>query len=69
MFLPPEVSVDKVTHAYDLAERHGDFESLVELCNDPQHGSESRTRFFLQKYEEKFAFALYRYYLAEGKSP
>ncbi|KAK4705783.1 hypothetical protein P7C70_g405, partial [Phenoliferia sp. Uapishka_3] len=62
------VSIGKVTHAYDLAERYQDFKSLVELCNDSKHGSISRTRFFLQKYSEKFAFELYQFYVRMGST-
>ncbi|KAM0753804.1 methyltransferase type 11 [Meredithblackwellia eburnea MCA 4105] len=65
-FIRTLVSIGKVTHAFDLAERFRDFRSLVELCNDPEHGSKQRTRFFLQKYSEAFAVELYQYYVEKG---
>lgn len=66
-FIRTLVSIGKVTHAYELAERFGDFHSLVELCNDPTHGSVPRTRFFLQKYGDAFAFELYQFYIEKGQ--
>jgi nuclear pore complex protein Nup133 len=62
------VTIDHVKAAYELAERHRDFRSLVELCNDPQHGSTSRIRVLLEKYGEEFAFALYHFYVEQGES-
>lgn len=59
--------LDKVSHAYELAERHADFRSLVELCNDPTNGSDSRTRFFIEKYAADFAFELYRFLVEMGR--
>ncbi|KAL8293054.1 hypothetical protein RQP46_000748 [Phenoliferia psychrophenolica] len=61
------VSIGKVPHAYELAERYHDFRSLVELCNHAQHGSEKNTRNFLAKYAEAFAFELYQYYVENGR--
>lgn len=52
--------------AYDLAERYRDFKSLVALCNDPQIGSTVRVGFYIDKYKQDFAFALYQYYLEQG---
>mgnify|MGYP001606326282 FL=1 len=60
------VSIDKVSQAYELAERYRDFRSLVELCNDAQHGSEVRVRSFMKKYAEEFAFALYQFLVEKG---
>ncbi|GAA5885246.1 hypothetical protein JCM6882_009536 [Rhodosporidiobolus microsporus] len=61
------VSIGKVPAAFQLAERHGDFDSLVELANDKAHGSKSKVKLFLDKYGEEFAFPLYRYYLQQGQ--
>ncbi|KAI5479591.1 nuclear pore complex protein Nup133 [Pseudohyphozyma bogoriensis] len=66
-FIRTLVSIGKVTNAYDLAERYRDFRSLVELCNDGQHGSPGRIRLFMQKYSEEFAFALYHFYVEKGQ--
>jgi hypothetical protein len=51
-----------------LAERFGDFRSLVELCNDPHVGSPARLQFFLEKYREAFATVLYQWYIEKGMS-
>lgn len=61
------VSIDKVKQAYELAERHRDFRSLVGLCNDPVHGSTTRIRSLMEKYGEEFAFALYHFYVEKGE--
>lgn len=53
--------------AFELGERHGDFESLVRLANDPAHGSSARISAYLDRYGREFAFPLYEYYLAERK--
>jgi nuclear pore complex protein Nup133 len=60
------VSIDKVTHAYELAERHRDFTSLVTLSHSPLHGSPQRIQFFIHKYDQDFAFEFFRY-LVEAK--
>ncbi|GAA6029226.1 hypothetical protein JCM8097_003577 [Rhodosporidiobolus ruineniae] len=62
------VSIGKVPSAFQLAEQHRDFDSLVELANDPSHGSRSKVKLFLDKYREEFAFPLYRFYLAQGQT-
>jgi nuclear pore complex protein Nup133 len=61
------VTVGKVNHAYELAERHRDFRALVELCNHPQHGSRQRIQFFMDKYREEFAFSLYQFYIEKSE--
>ncbi|KDE03357.1 hypothetical protein MVLG_06163 [Microbotryum lychnidis-dioicae p1A1 Lamole] len=66
-FVKMLVNIGKVTHAYELAERHRDFRSLVELCTDPRRGSPARTDFFLRKYAQEFAFPLYQFYIEKGQ--
>ncbi|GAA5919787.1 hypothetical protein JCM1841_005860 [Sporobolomyces salmonicolor] len=66
-FIRTLVSIDKVSSAFELAERHRDFRSLVELSTDEAHGSPSRVRLFLDKYAEDFAFPLYQFYLEKGQ--
>ncbi|GAA5848319.1 hypothetical protein JCM8547_004477 [Rhodosporidiobolus lusitaniae] len=61
------VAIGKVPAAFQLAEKHRDFDSLVELANDSQHGSRSKVKLFLDKYAKEFAFPLYRFYLAQGQ--
>lgn len=60
------VAIGKVAAAYELGERHRDFESLVHLSNDPTHGSPLRIRSYLDQYRRDFAFPLYRFYLDQG---
>ncbi|GAA6061596.1 hypothetical protein JCM10212_000904 [Sporobolomyces blumeae] len=66
-FLKTLVSIGKVSSAYELAERHRDFRSLVELSTDLKHGSDFKVRSFLDKYQKEFAFPLYEYYLENGQ--
>ncbi|GAA5863802.1 hypothetical protein JCM1840_005771 [Sporobolomyces johnsonii] len=66
-FIRTLVSIDKVSSAFELAERHRDFRSLVELSTDEAHGSQSRVRLFLDKYAQDFAFPLYQFYLEKGQ--
>ncbi|KAJ8295370.1 Nucleoporin nup132 [Rhodotorula toruloides] len=42
-FIRMLVAIGKVAAAYELGERHRDFDSLVHLSNDPTHGSSSRS--------------------------
>ncbi|EMS25130.1 nuclear pore complex subunit Nup133, putative [Rhodotorula toruloides NP11] len=42
-FIRMLVAIGKVAAAYELGERHHDFDSLVHLSNDPTHGSSSRS--------------------------
>lgn len=53
--------------SYDLAERYRDFKSLVLLCNDAKVGSPARITFFMDKYKQDFAFALYQFYLDNNR--
>lgn len=66
--LPLSVLIGKVPAAFQLAEKHRDFDSLVELANAPNHGSASKVKLFLDKYGKEFAFPLYRFYLQHGAS-
>ncbi|GAA5966313.1 hypothetical protein JCM3765_005253 [Sporobolomyces pararoseus] len=67
-FIKTLVSIDKVPAAFELAERHEDFRSLVELSTDAKHGSISQVRSFLDEYGADFAFPLYEYYLEKGQT-
>ncbi|GAA6004642.1 hypothetical protein JCM10207_000965 [Rhodosporidiobolus poonsookiae] len=60
------VSVGKVPAAFQLAEQHHDFSSLVELALDATHGSPAKVKRFLDDYADAFAFPLYRFYLDKG---
>ncbi|GAA5875605.1 hypothetical protein JCM3774_006115 [Rhodotorula dairenensis] len=59
------VSNDQVSAAFQVAERHRDFESLVRLATDPKHGSRARINGYLDTHGREFAFPLYTFYLAE----
>ncbi|GAA5979128.1 hypothetical protein JCM11641_008435 [Rhodosporidiobolus odoratus] len=61
------VSVGAVPAAFQLAEKHRDFVSLVELANDPSHGSRAKVNLFLDTYAEEFAFPLYQFYQRQGQ--
>ncbi|GAA5989361.1 hypothetical protein JCM10908_001278 [Rhodotorula pacifica] len=60
------VSNEQVSAAFQVAERHRDFESLVRLSNDPKHGSKARVNGYLDAHGRDFAFPLYTFYQAEG---
>lgn len=66
LVLPSTVRLSRGNAAYDLAERYRDFRSLVVLCNDASLGSPARIHFYIQKYKEDFAYALYDWYLETG---
>ncbi|ADV23780.1 Hypothetical protein CGB_H0250C [Cryptococcus gattii WM276] len=66
----PLVSVDRISEAYELAEHHHDFPTLVMLCNDPIAGQgkgDSRMQVYIEKFGEDFAFELYRWYIDQGQ--
>ncbi|WVO24839.1 uncharacterized protein IAS62_006218 [Cryptococcus decagattii] len=66
----PLVSVDRISEAYELAEHHHDFPTLVMLCNDPIAGQgkgDSRIQVYIEKFGEDFAFELYRWYIDQGQ--
>ncbi|OWZ65412.1 hypothetical protein AYX14_06233 [Cryptococcus neoformans] len=66
----PLVSVDRISEAYELAEHHHDFPTLVMLCNDPVAGQgkgDSRIQIYIEKFGEDFAFELYRWYIDQGQ--
>ncbi|GAA5905117.1 Nup133p [Sporobolomyces salmoneus] len=67
-FIKTLVSIEKISAAFELAERHSDFRSLVELSTDLRHGSLPKVRSFLDKYGKEFAFPLYEYYLEQGQT-
>jgi hypothetical protein len=62
------VNIGRHSHAFSLAERHTDFKTLVELCQDPLIGSSAKTAHFIEKYKETFAFALFDWLVEKGAS-
>ena len=61
----PLVVIDKADFAFDLAERHGAFRILTELCTSPV-GDSHRIKYYLDTYKEAFAFELYKWYVENG---
>lgn len=61
------MTIGRSDRAFALAERHRDFRTLTELCNEPTvGGSNSRIQYYLQKYRQAFAFELYQWYIEQG---
>ncbi|PWN32120.1 uncharacterized protein FA14DRAFT_162371 [Meira miltonrushii] len=62
-FLLPLRSIGRGDRAFNLAEQHKDFETLTELCCSlSKEQRVARIRFYLNKYGQAFAGALYTYY-------
>ncbi|OCF44072.1 hypothetical protein I317_02025 [Kwoniella heveanensis CBS 569] len=65
----PLVGIDRVSEAYELAENHTDFLTLVVLCHDPQAGSNpARLQTYIERFGEEFAFVLYQWYIDQGQA-
>jgi hypothetical protein len=58
--------------AFNLAERYRDFQSLASLCHKEavypvdENPSIGRIQYYLDKFKEEFATALYRWYIEQG---
>ncbi|CAO1636727.1 unnamed protein product [Sympodiomycopsis kandeliae] len=62
--LKPLVVIGRADRAFNLAERHGDFRTLTELCVDPSTGNpEGQIQYYLRRYGKPFAFELFQYYV------
>ena len=61
------VPIGRSNHAYILAEKHEDFRTLVELCQNPVYGSAAKTEHYIQKYQKDFAFSLYQWLVEKGE--
>lgn len=57
---------DRVSVAFELAEKYKDFNSLVQLCFNSSTASE-KIQYFMTKYLEEFAFALYDHLVQENR--
>ncbi|EPQ30426.1 uncharacterized protein PFL1_01952 [Pseudozyma flocculosa PF-1] len=69
LFVHPLFDLGRTERAMALAERHGDFRTLTELCNDASLGrSEARIEHYLEKYREAFAFELYGWMVERGQT-
>ena len=57
-----------MSEAYDLAENHSDFPTLVYLCHDPVAGKGSaQIQIYIERFGEEFAFVLYQWYIDQGE--
>ncbi|KAK4686173.1 hypothetical protein P7C73_g3957, partial [Tremellales sp. Uapishka_1] len=64
----PLVGIDRVAQAYELAEHHSDFPTLVYLCNDPVAGTgPARIQSYIERFGQEFAFVLYQWYIDQGQ--
>ncbi|KAK8861724.1 hypothetical protein IAR55_002547 [Kwoniella newhampshirensis] len=64
----PLVGIDRVPEAYELAEHHSDYLTLVVLCHDPVAGTGSaRVQSYIERFGEDFAFVLYQWYIDQGQ--
>ncbi|WVF65992.1 hypothetical protein IAT40_000730 [Kwoniella sp. CBS 6097] len=65
----PLVGIDRVSEAFELAENHTDFLTLVALCHDPQAGANpARLQTYIERFGEEFAFVLYQWYIDQGQA-
>lgn len=58
---------DRISEAYELAEHHNDFVTLVSLCHDTKAGKgEGKIQTYIERFGEEFAFVLYQWYIDQG---
>ena len=63
------VDIDRIANAYNLAEHHQDWETLVWLCHHPLAGrGPTEVQKYIELYGEEFAFVLYQWYIDNGMS-
>ncbi|KAL7420109.1 hypothetical protein Q5752_005074 [Cryptotrichosporon argae] len=63
----PLVDIDRVPEAYELAEHHSDFPTLVYLCHHPAAGTGPvQIQTYIERFGEEFAFVLYQWYIDNG---
>jgi len=63
------VEIDRIANAYNLAEHHQDWETLVWLCHHPLAGrGPTEVQKYIELYGEEFAFVLYQWYIDNGTS-
>lgn len=63
------VSIDRIDAAFVFAEHHGDYPTLVWLCHHPEaKNGVARLQGYIEKLGEAFAFEVYKWYIAEGKT-
>ena len=68
------VSHRLASEAFALTEQYKDFRILAQLCNEPQAfegqsvSGDTVSEAYIEKYEDAFAFELYRWYIDNGES-
>ncbi|RXK40460.1 hypothetical protein M231_02293 [Tremella mesenterica] len=64
----PLVGIDRVSEAYELAEHHSDYSTLVYLCHQPKTTrGQVQLQTYIERFGEVFAFVLYEYYIEQGQ--
>ncbi|TXT07474.1 hypothetical protein VHUM_03194 [Vanrija humicola] len=64
----PLVDIDRVDAAYELAEHHRDFPTLVYLCQNPASSAgPGRVEQYIERFGKDFAFVLYQWYIDNGQ--
>ncbi|KAL1411896.1 hypothetical protein Q8F55_002882 [Vanrija albida] len=64
----PLVDIDRVDAAYELAEHHRDFPTLVYLCQNPASSAgPGRIEQYIERFGKDFAFVLYQWYIDNGQ--
>nr|XP_019048984.1 hypothetical protein I302_02764 [Kwoniella bestiolae CBS 10118]OCF27914.1 hypothetical protein I302_02764 [Kwoniella bestiolae CBS 10118] len=64
----PLVGIDRLSEAYELAENHTDFLTLVMLCHDQAEPDTARLQRYIERFGEEFAFVLYQWYIDQGQA-
>nr|ODN90385.1 hypothetical protein L204_05990 [Cryptococcus depauperatus CBS 7855] len=68
----PLVSVDRISEAFELAEHHRDFPTLVVLCQNPVASKGKGNNYiqnYIEKFGEDFAFELYQWFIDQAGRP
>nr|XP_019002973.1 uncharacterized protein I203_04767 [Kwoniella mangroviensis CBS 8507]OCF66434.1 hypothetical protein I203_04767 [Kwoniella mangroviensis CBS 8507] len=64
----PLVSIDRLSEAYELAENHTDYLTLVILCHEQANSDTARLQRYIERFGDEFAFVLYQWYIDQGQA-
>ncbi|WWC58351.1 uncharacterized protein I303_100891 [Kwoniella dejecticola CBS 10117] len=64
----PLVAIDRLSEAYELAENHTDYSTLVALCHTQTGPDTARLQRYIERFGEEFAFVLYQWYIDQGQA-
>ncbi|WRT63927.1 uncharacterized protein IL334_000854 [Kwoniella shivajii] len=64
----PLVGIDRLSEAYELAENHTDYLTLVILCHEQSGPDTARLQRYIERFGEEFAFVLYQWYIDQGQA-